>query len=194
MARAQARLRAFANAIKAPDAQHAAGERERAARELGEAICDALKAAGDELAAQAFTAPETLEDWEHLARIVGIPFETIQSGKFTAADVYVMAVAWVDRQKIKAKLAGRKGTSSKAGKSTAYAVGALRDLIGLSNTTLNQYAKAAGVNTPRRGQRNFRYSTADVRAILQYIIDTTSESALRKRCRATLETLPEITD
>jgi len=75
-----------------------------------------------------------------------------------------------------------------------YTVAALREMTGLSNTTLNQYAKQAKVTTPRRGQRNFRYSAADARAILSHIIEQTSEDALRARCQAALADPKEITE
>jgi len=73
-------------------------------------------------------------------------------------------------------------------------VATLREMTGLGNTTSNSYAKAAGVKTPRRGQHNFRYSTADARAILSRIIEQTSEDTLRAKCRAALADLKEIAE
>lgn len=70
-----------------------------------------------------------------------------------------------------------------------FTVAALRDMTGLGNTALNNYAKLGGVATARRGQRNYRYSKADVRTILQKIIDTTSEDALRSKCCEALANL-----
>ena len=69
---------------------------------------------------------------------------------------------------------------------------ALRQMTGLSSATLPRYAKAAGVKTPHRGQRTFRYSAADARLILKTIINTTSEIAIRTRCQTALNTLAEI--
>lgn len=92
-----------------------AEERRRAAREFAEAIQEALRASGDDLAAAGFEPPQTVEDWEHLARIVEMPFETIRSGNFTYADVYAVAMAWVDRQKMKARLAAESGAGGVRG-------------------------------------------------------------------------------
>ena len=46
-------------------------------------------------------------------------FETIRAGNFTYADVYAVAMAWVDRQKMKARLAAeetqRAGDAARGG-------------------------------------------------------------------------------
>ena len=57
-----------------------------------------------------------------------------------------------------------------------HTTASLREMTGLSSATLNRYAKLANVETPGRGQRNFRYSTADVCMILKKIIGDTSEA------------------
>jgi hypothetical protein len=75
-----------------------------------------------------------------------------------------------------------------------FTVAALRDMTGLGNNALNRYAKAAKVTPPRRGERNFKYSLADVRAILDSIIVSTAEDKLRDRCKSALRNLPEIAD
>ena len=106
--RAQARLRAFAELLKHPEYQRererARREQEQAFRALADAIRESVRAAQQDLGDLGFMPPKTLEDWEHLARIVEMPFETIQAGHFTARDVYVMALAWADRQRMKARL------------------------------------------------------------------------------------------
>lgn len=51
-----------------------------------------------------FGRPKSLEDWEHLARVIEIPYDIIKSGTFTLKDVYDYALAWADRQQIKAGL------------------------------------------------------------------------------------------
>lgn len=73
-----------------------------------------------------------------------------------------------------------------------YTVAALRDMTGLENKALNRYAKMAGVRTPRRGERNFKYTLAEVRAIAKTIIASTAEDKLRDRCKSALRNLPEI--
>lgn len=74
-----------------------------------------------------------------------------------------------------------------------YTVAELRNLTGLANTALNRYAKTAKVKTPQRGQRNFRYTAADVQTILETIIARKAEERLREKCIAALQDLPEIT-
>jgi len=71
----------------------------------------------------------------------------------------------------------------------AYTVAALRDMTRLANTTLNKYAKMAGVPTSGRGGRNHRYSGAQARAILEAIISHSSESSIVNRCRDALKNL-----
>jgi hypothetical protein len=68
----------------------------------------------------------------------------------------------------------------------------LREMTGLKNDALNRYAQAAGVETPGRGKRNFRYSLADVPRILNEIISRSNEVGLVKRCKTALKHLPEI--
>jgi|GEM_PF-5099459 len=75
---------------------------------------------------------------------------------------------------------------------SGYTVAALRELTGLGNTALNRYAKLTGVATPGRGGKNFRYSAANARAILETIIANTSEDTLLEKCRAELANLKEI--
>lgn len=75
-----------------------------------------------------------------------------------------------------------------------YSVAALRDMTGLGNNALNRYAKTANVTTPRRGERDFKYTLADVRAILESIIASTAEDKLRDRCKSALRNLPEIAE
>ncbi|MEP0846416.1 MAG: hypothetical protein HRF50_06285 [Phycisphaerae bacterium] len=79
-------------------------------------------------------------------------------------------------------------------KTPTYTVAALRDMTGLENTALNRYAKRAKVKTPARGERDFKYTLADVRAILQTIIAHTAEDKLRDRCKTALRNLPEIAE
>lgn len=70
-----------------------------------------------------------------------------------------------------------------------HTTAALREMTGLSSATLNRYAKRADVETPRRGQRNFRYSTADVCTILKRIIDNTAETSVLGAAKAALANL-----
>ena len=107
--RTRARMQAFAEAMQeamdSPDYRAAQEVERQQWQELADAILAAVKTAGDELELRHFARPETIEDWEHLARIVEIPAETIKTGNLTAREIFACALAWVDRQKIKAKLA-----------------------------------------------------------------------------------------
>lgn len=177
-------------------------QQEEAIERLAEQIRQTMRATGDELAARGFKAPETLEEWEHLARIVEMPFETIRSGNYTFSDVYVTALAWIDRQQLKERFADQASrklveprtaeASESAPARRTYTVAALREMTTLANTALNEYAKKAEVATPRRGQRSFRYSEADVRKILRVIIERTTDMRVATRCQTALSRL-EIT-
>jgi len=90
-------------------------DREQVIQELTDAVCAALQVTDRELEASGFTSPSTLEDWEHLAHLAEMPFETIRSGDFTLADVRAVALAWADRQRMKALLAG-EGRASQIGR------------------------------------------------------------------------------
>lgn len=109
--RARSSLQAIAQVVDAGAQVLGAGmaaikaEREKALLELTEAVRDGLRQTDRQLEAAGFAMPRTIEDWEHLARIVEMPLETIRSGDFTLADVHALALAWVDRQRMKAKLA-----------------------------------------------------------------------------------------
>jgi len=108
--RARLRLKLFGELMSKAE-ESIREDREAALQELGNAIRDAMQQTGRELEAVGFEPPRTIEDWQHLAHLVEMPFETIRKGNFTAADVYAVAMAWVDRQKLKAKLQ-TKATSS----------------------------------------------------------------------------------
>jgi len=70
-----------------------------------------------------------------------------------------------------------------------YTVAAVQDMAGVSATTLNEYAKVAGVKTPGRGKRNHRYSADEVLTILQHIIAITNDGAMKQRCQDALAKL-----
>ena len=108
--RARARLQIVANAVKLGKRQRSESERRRAWKEAAKAIQEALRDTGKELEARHFTLPKTIEEWEHLALIAEIPFETVQSGNLKAREIYACALAWADRQKIKASLVKDAGS------------------------------------------------------------------------------------
>lgn len=73
--------------------------------------------------------------------------------------------------------------------SGSFMPGQIMEMFGISDTTLNKYAKRAGITTPGTGGRNFRYSIEQVREIGQAILDRSSDGAMRERCRTALEQL-----
>jgi hypothetical protein len=95
---------AMQEAMKDPEYKAAQEVERQRWQELADAIRDNIQWAGDELAARHFARPESTEDWEHLARIVEIPADTIRTGNLTAREIFACALAWADRQKIKKKL------------------------------------------------------------------------------------------
>ncbi len=107
--RAANKLQIFANALASLGPGEGLSEEERQA--LTGAIRDALRATDRELEAAGFEAPRTLEEWEHLAHIAEMPFDTIRSGNFALADVRTVALAWADRERMKARLAAEAGAS-----------------------------------------------------------------------------------
>jgi hypothetical protein len=194
--RVQLRLGAITKAFQSLGLEQSQKSQQAAIARLAEHVRQALRDTGDELAARDLPTPTTLEDWEHLARIIEMPFDTIRSGDYTLRDVYVMALAWLDRQKILRGLASTVGASADRGgrkSERTFTVAALLEWSDLSNTALNKYAKLAGVRTPRRGQRNFRYSWADARKILETIIAEASDRRIRDKCRVALQNPPKIT-
>ena len=108
MQRVRHRLQVFGTVMQelmnSPEYQAAQQAERQRWQELADAIQQTLAATGDELKSRHFDQPATIADWEHLARIVEIPTETIRSGDLTAREIFACALAWADRQTIKAKL------------------------------------------------------------------------------------------
>ncbi len=111
--------------MNSPEFREALEAQYQAAQEWSDALRDSLRQVGDKLEALHLPRPETLEDWRVLGRIVEIPEDYLQTGSWTAAEVFDRAMAWVQREKIRAKLAAevqferggsRAGASSMASK------------------------------------------------------------------------------
>jgi len=85
-------------------------------------------------------------------------------------------------------------TDGGARQASGFTVASLRQMTGLENTALNKYAKKAGVKTPGRGQKNHKYSSADVRAILEVILENATEKKVLTKCREALRDLTKITE
>ena len=91
-------------------------------QDLANAIREALFWAGDELSTRHFARPTTIEDWDHLARIVKIPAATTRAGNRTVRGIFACARAWADRQTIKAKLAAETKDEAANGESASQPV------------------------------------------------------------------------
>lgn len=193
--RVKNRLRAVSHAFQSREIQHELKCSRRAQTaaisKIAELLRRSMQAACADLGARGLPVPSTLEDWAHLARVIEMPFETVRSGKYTLQDVYVMALAWIDRQAVRQRMAAPLREQAPA--ELSITIAQLREWTGVGNTTLNRYAKLAGVQTPRRGQRNFRYSDADARKIMQTILAQASDTLLLARVRAALADMPKIT-
>ena len=55
-----------------------------------------------------FIDPTTINKWEHIARVVGLPWDVIRSGEYTIRDVALYAAAWVDKKQMEFRLAHPK--------------------------------------------------------------------------------------
>lgn len=99
--------------------QDADPSKRRQWQEFRDAIHRALEQDDMELSSRHLPLPQSIEDWEHLARIVEIPAAQIDEG-LTAGQIFDAALAWADRQIIKHKLTQAK-TPGRNGKTTATA-------------------------------------------------------------------------
>ena len=68
-------------------------------------------------------------------------------------------------------------------------VATMCQMTGLGNTSLNKYAKIAGVPTATLGDRNFCWTDAEAIKILTAIIAEAGEVRVREHCTTTLERL-----
>ncbi|MCE9555361.1 MAG: hypothetical protein K8T91_18585 [Planctomycetes bacterium] len=71
-------------------------------------------------------------------------------------------------------------------------VATMCQMTGLGNTSLNKYAKIAGVPTAKLGDRNFCWTNAEAIKILTAILDGNSEAGVSEHCQAALERLSHI--
>lgn len=157
--RAQARLRAFAETLKEPEVQRelerSRREQEQAFQALADAIRESVRAAQSDLADLGFMPPKTLEDWEHLARVVEMPFETIKAGNFTAGDVYVMALAWMDRQRMKMRIS-TNDTAASGGTPASNTWQPPAGFVGVKAIGLDPRFSKNGKNPPRTTIQNWQ--------------------------------------
>jgi hypothetical protein len=108
--RASAKLEVFGLALRAvmnsPEYQALEELKRQHLKELADAIQAARKKTEDELAARHFPRPKSIEDWEHIALIAEIPADKVLSGNLSLREIHACALAWADRQTIKARLSG----------------------------------------------------------------------------------------
>lgn len=69
----------------------------------------------------------------------------------------------------------------------------LLDLTGLGNTAFNKYVELANVPKTPRGKRNRRFSVSEARAILEAIVQHSSNNRDKTKAQRALENLSEIT-
>jgi len=106
--RARRRLRAWAAVLDAikPELQALEADRQAVFQEFTDAIRRDQKEMNDYLASEHLPTAKTIEEWEHLARIVESP---VSPGDMTIGEIFEYARAWVDRQDILRKRAGTAG-------------------------------------------------------------------------------------
>jgi hypothetical protein len=59
--------------------------------------------------------------------------------------------------------------------------------LGVTPRSLNTYARNADVNRPKRGERSFRYSHADRKAICSWVAANVSDTRVVERARQVLD-------
>ena len=87
-----------------------------------------------------------------------------------------------------------EGTSQVQGatlpaKERRHFVAEMCQLTGLGNTSINKYAKIAGVPTAIPGDRNFRWTDAEAIKILTAVLAGSNEVKVTEHCRTALERL-----
>lgn len=70
-----------------------------------------------------------------------------------------------------------------------YTKGDVRRMTGLGDTALTKYTRDAGVDVPKRGTKNHRYSTDEVRRILIAVRDGAQDSVTKDKCVDALKKL-----
>ena len=103
--RARMHLMTVATIMSSPEFQAALDAQRVVSGEWAEALRRSVERLGDELKSLHLPRPRTLEDWQVLGRIVEIPEEYLQNGGWTAAELFDRAMAWGQREKIRARLA-----------------------------------------------------------------------------------------
>lgn len=98
--------------------------------------------------------PRSIEDWEHLARIVEMPRELILNGNFTCADVHNEVIAWSDRLLMERHVLAADGEDipvySKF-KRSGWTMKELVDEADISDSTFRKIRKNAGMAPSKTG-------------------------------------------
>lgn len=93
---------------------------------------------------------------------------------------------------VKAAHASNEQPAEAKSSANNFSVAQIKKMTGLSDTTINNYAKLAGVVTPGRGKRNHRYSETDVIRILQCIVEKSDSPFIIERCSTELARLHQL--
>ena len=177
--RSHAKLRAFGEVMQSSGGEGDEADYWQRLQELTEAIREGLRASGDQLAAQGFAPPKTIEDWEHLARIVEIPLETIRSGDLTCREIHACALAWADRQKLRGQFAAAPADGAPADadetdnrtdpKAPYMPADWFKDEFGLTADSLRGQTKRGNLAKTKRGHWNL-YSVPDAMRIWPHLV------------------------
>jgi hypothetical protein len=105
-----------------------------------------------------------------------------------AATIERAAGQWSDRA---ATVPGKPATAASK-RASGYKPAALAAELKLTTATVNKYAKLAGITTPRRGERDYTYPTADVETLCRYLSTQGGDSSTRKESKRLLQVLAKI--
>lgn len=83
----------------------------------------------------------------------------------------------------------RRAASSKTAIAPSISIQALKELLCTSARTVNKYGKLAGVDTPQRGQKNFRFPHPDAIKPVRKIHEIAAEKSLRQSAETALISL-----
>jgi hypothetical protein len=70
--------------------------------------------------------------------------------------------------------------------SSGHTIASILEETGLSNSTINKYAKLAGVRTPGPGKKNHPYTSQERTQILQTIVGKCTKQTVITKCKRLL--------
>jgi hypothetical protein len=113
----------------------------------------------------------------------------------TAAKSCESQYSWAGRaEELHAATENRRSLIGSQPSPQKFFVAELCKMTGLGNSTLNHYAKSAGIKTPKRGGCNHRYTLSETCRILEWIISENGSDEIRDQCRTKLAELRQIAE